>query len=149
MFLWIKKGKTKKLIVAMLGNCGSRSRWYITINCFVLFWLVCLIRVCLFFSFFFNFCELLSIYLSIYLHMYIHIYTYIIYLHKLIQTSVGRVLKWFFIAIDHYCFMIMSHGIKKKCNGDFNVSLESYNRPEMWAGWVVYVKRVIKKFWQG
>ena len=34
-------------------------------------------------------------------------------LYKLMQTSVGKILKWFFIAVDHYSFVITSHGLKE------------------------------------
>ena len=54
------------------------------------------------------------------------------YFHKLMQISVRKILKSFFIAVDHYCFIKMSHGLKKIVyNGDLDVTMESFEGAEV------------------
>ena len=48
------------------------------------------------------------------------------------QISVRKILKSFFIAVDHYCFIKMSHGLKKIVyNGDLDVTMESFEGAEV------------------
>ena len=71
------------------------------------------------------------------------------YLHKLIRTSVGRILKWLFFAKDRYCFMITSHELKKIAMVTSMSPREVKTEQKYVRGdWVVYVEQAIKKVWQ-